>query len=269
MKNNAYKITVFSDLNSATHKILKTTVKLAKIINGEIEIFTIKKPSEIVDIDNQLSAMRSINTEHSVIDKKLKKLIGPISEEYEFDLRYSYTFGNLKNEIIKYIKDRNPDIIVLGRRKNRRLSFVGDGITEFVLNTFRGPVLIASGKHALEPGKKLSLGVLNGTGRSLNLEFAEDLMAYVQKPTKSFTFVKNSESSKTKKISQDKEIIEYIFEYNDGAINSLSKYIAKNNIDLLYISRGKEDSDEESNLNLSDFWRIINKTKISVLISGK
>ncbi len=269
MKKRTYKIVVLSDLNNVTDRMLKNTVKFAKIIHGEITIFNIKRPTEIVDIDNQLSAMRSINTEHSAIDRQLSELIAPISKSQEIDIKYSFVFGNIKDEISNYIKEHSPDIIVLGRRKYKPLSFIGDGITEFVLETFDGPVLIASGEHDLEPGEKLSFGVLNDSGHSMNLEFAVDLMSHVLKPIKSFKFVKNSNASKNKTLSQNKEVIEYVFEYSDGAINSLSKYISKNKVDLLYLRRVRNGSDDERVLKLSDIGHIINKTSASVLVSGK
>ncbi|MGB6154225.1 MAG: universal stress protein [Pricia sp.] len=269
MTNRTYKILVLSDLNNATDKMLANTVRLAKIINGEIAIFNVKRPTEIVAIDNQLSAMRSINTEHSVIDKKLSKLIAPISKSQEVDITHSFAFGNVKDEISSYIKKHTPDIIVLGRRKYNPLSFVGDGITEFVLKTFDGPILIASDKYVMEPEEKMALGVLNGSARSLNLEFAEDLMANVLKPIKSFKFVKNSNAPKPTKLAKDGEITEYVFDYNDRAVSSLSKYISKNRVDLLYLGRGKKGSVDEKTLKLSDIWHIINAIKASVLVSGR
>lgn len=269
MKNKRYKILVLSDLNSATGNILKSAISLAKIIHGEIEILYIGKPTEIVGNDNQLSAMRTINTEHTVTDGKFKELITPISETYGMDIKYKFIIGNVKNEIDNYIKEYRPDILVLGMRKQRPLNLIGDSITAFVLNTFDGAILISSDKHGLEPGERLSIGVLNGLEQSFKMEFAEELMAHVRKPIKSFKFTKNSEVSKNENVSsQDKEIIEYVFEYNDSSINSLSKYLSKSNIDLLFLNRESKDSGNEKNLMMLDIKTIINKVNVSLLVYG-
>ena len=58
-----YKILVLSNLDSSTQKILKSAVSLAKMIDGQIEVFSVTKPTEIIAGDNQLSAIRTINTQ--------------------------------------------------------------------------------------------------------------------------------------------------------------------------------------------------------------
>ena len=131
-----YKILVLSDLKSTNGYILRSTISLANMINGDIHFLYVKKPTEIVEKDNQLSANRIINQMHSETDKKIKKLIDPISKEYDVNINYKYTFGNVKNEIENYIMDYQPDIIVLGKRKSNALNLVGDNITNFILNKY-------------------------------------------------------------------------------------------------------------------------------------
>ena len=75
MKNNKYKILVLSDLKKSTSATLKTAVSLAKMIDGEIEFFHVKKPIDIVEKENQLSAIRTINENHTLIRKKIEKLL--------------------------------------------------------------------------------------------------------------------------------------------------------------------------------------------------
>ena len=99
MKSKKYKLLVLSDLNDSTLDILKSSVSLAKIIDGEINFFYVKKPTDIVGKENQLSALRTINKEHTVIDNKIKTVLKTISSDIAFDINYSFTFGNVKNEI--------------------------------------------------------------------------------------------------------------------------------------------------------------------------
>ena len=58
-----YKIVVFSDLKKSLGNTLKSTLSLAKMLNGEIAIFHVKKATEVVTEDSHLSAIRSLNIE--------------------------------------------------------------------------------------------------------------------------------------------------------------------------------------------------------------
>lgn len=260
---------MLSDLNKSSGTMLKSTVGLAKMINGEIEVFHVKKPSDIVDSENQLSAMRTINSKHNAVDKKIQGLISPIARDFGKNIPYSFAFGNVKNEIGAYIKKRQPDIIVLGKRKSKPFNLIGDSITEFVLNTHSGVVLIVADKNVLVPNNEISLGTLNNTQPSLNLEFGEDLMKHIEKPLKSFKIIKNS--SNVKEVSRAKEegVIEYVFEHNDGTIKNLSNYLSKSNISLLSIDRAKKNPENEQKLMTPDINGIIGKLNTNLLISGK
>ena len=83
MKNNKYKILVLSDLNKSADFRLKSTVSLAKMIDGDITLFHVKKPTDIVDRESQLSAMRSINKEHIVTNKKIESLVRPFRQDFK------------------------------------------------------------------------------------------------------------------------------------------------------------------------------------------
>ena len=65
MKNNRYKILVLSDLKDSTNSILKSSVSLAKMINGDVAFFHVKKATDVVENDSQLSAIRTINKLHT------------------------------------------------------------------------------------------------------------------------------------------------------------------------------------------------------------
>ena len=113
--------------------------------------------------------MRTISKEHIIIEKKIQNLVTPISKEYDVNINTSFAFGNVKNEIENRIKTAQPDVIVLGKRKQKKLSFIGDNITDFVLSIHEGAVMIASEIDGLEPEKELSLGFYNNEKEPLNL----------------------------------------------------------------------------------------------------
>jgi len=263
MKKVKYKILVLSDLKKSTNTILKSTVSLAKMIDGDIEFFHVKKPTEIIERESQLSAMRSLNKEHNTTDKKIQKLIKAISKDYEMQINYKFSFGHVKNEIEKCIDSYKPDIIVLGKRQSKSFSFIGDNMVNFVLNKHKGVIMVAAEENALEPNKEISIGVLNGIEQLLNLEFADELMGHTQKPLKSFKIVNNSKTLKEPQEPADKNTIEYVFEQGDNAIKNLSNYLSKNNINLFCVDRGSK-----TNLIKSDLKDVINNLNVSLLLTG-
>src|SRR5690606_36439699 len=227
-KNHPYKILVLSDLKGTTDNTLKSTVSLAKMINGSIHLFHVKKPTQIVERDNQLSAKRSINEKYTATDNKIQNIISPISKEFGIDINYNFAFWNLKNEISKYIQELQPDVIVLGKRKPKKLKLLGDKIADFILKEHKGVILIAGNENHMEPNQQVSLGVLNSQNNSLNLAFAENLFANSQTPLKVFKFVKNATSSKNSETISDANTVEYVFEHNDNTLNNLPNYLSKN-----------------------------------------
>lgn len=260
-----HKILVLSNLDSSTQSILKSTVSIAKMISGEIEVFNVTKPTEIVDRESQLSAMRTINDKHTVTGKKMKNLITPISKAYEMDIKYSFVFGNVKNEIKSLIEERKPDIIVLGKRKSSPLKLIGDNITQYVFNTFKETIMIAADESTLEPNKEISLGMLNNAEPLGNLRFAEDLIANTKNSLKSFKIVKKLGASEAMTAPANKKTVEYVFEHNDGSIKSLSNYLKKSKINFLYLNRMKKKVDDTM---VSDIKSLVNKLDVTLLVTS-
>ncbi|PKQ44988.1 universal stress protein [Confluentibacter flavum] len=265
---NKPKILVLSNLKNSTINILKSTISLAKMVDGDIQFFYVKKPTEIVEKDNQLSANRAINQEHNVIENKIQNLINPISKDYGVSINYSYSFGNVKNEIDKYITEHQPDIIVLGKKQSNSLSFIGDNITAFILKKYPGIVMIADNQNYLEPNKELSLGLLNNIEPSVNKDLLEHLISYTQEPIKSFKIIKNSNTFKETDITSDKKTIEYVFEHNDNTIKNLSNYLSINNINLLYMDRGNKNSKSKKRLLKSEINEVLKNLNVSLLLTG-
>ena len=130
--NKNYKILVLSDLKEPITNVLKSTISLAKIIGADIQFFHVKRAAEIVETENQLSAMRKINREYITTDKKIRKEVFSFSSNFDVSINYAFSFGNVKEEIVKYIKDYKPDVIVLGKRKKNPLSIIGDNVTQLL-----------------------------------------------------------------------------------------------------------------------------------------
>tara|TARA_R110002074_G_scaffold203460_4_gene371512 strand:+ start:1689 stop:2495 length:807 start_codon:yes stop_codon:yes gene_type:complete len=263
MRKNNYKIVVLSDLKDDVKSILKSAITLSKMIDGEIKFFHVRSASDVVEKENQLSAMRSINSEFKTIDKKIQQLLAPISKEYDVAINAKFSIGNVKNEIDKYIKEIQPDIIVLGKKKSTSFSFIGDNLTDFILKTHRGVIMISYENTTLEPNKEIALGLLNYEMPLSNLDFSDALIKNSKKPLKSFKIAKGAGLSKDLALSAKEKIVEYVFEKNDNSIKNLSNYVSKNNINLFCINRSGQNYK-----NKADVKDLIGKINASLLISA-
>jgi nucleotide-binding universal stress UspA family protein len=267
MKRNTYKILVLSDLKEGTTSTLKNTVSLSKIINADVEFFYVKKPTDIIERESQLSAMRTISKEHIAVEKEIQNLVAPFSKDYNININTSFAFGNVKSEIESIINKTQPDIVVLGKRKQKMLSFIGDSITEFVLNTHKGAVMIASDTFGLEPGAELSLGFFNNQKEPLNLNFTDELIKQTAQPLKSFSIVEKSNKTREKLVSTTNKTVDYVFEKNDNAFKTLSSYLVKNKVNLLCINRGIQSN--EQNLLTPEIKDVVNKISVSLLFTNE
>lgn len=234
MKN---KILVLSDIDSSAKGSLTNALNLAKIVAGEIIFFCVKKPTDIVENESQLSAMRVINEKFLETDNQIKSTIAALSNDEKIKISYKISFGNLKDEISKQIKAIKPAIIVLGKQKSKIFSFLGDNIIDYVLKEFSGTVMITSDKIMLEANSELSLGLLNDHKNLSKNEFKKRIVSFAKKPLKSFQISNNA--SLKKEVANPEKIIEYIFEEGDNVLRNIDNYLIKNKIQLLFVPREK------------------------------
>ena len=231
------KILVLSDLNKSTSKTLKSSVGLAKIIAADINFFYVKKPTEVIEKESQLSAIRIINKEYFSIDKKVKDLISPISDHYNVNINYSFTIGNIKNQIERYLDENKPDIIVLGKRKTKIVNFIGDYITPFILKKHKRTFVIADDKNGLEPNKQLSLGLFNHT--KAHGKLIENIINSTKQHLTPFKITENASNLKKPSSLEKKKTVEYLFEKGDNVIKNISNYLSQCNVNLLFVHREK------------------------------
>lgn len=268
MKTNKYKIAVLTDLKKSAIETLKSTISLAKMIEADIEVFHVKKPTDIVKHESQLSAFRTINEQHTSTKKKLEDLISSVSGDKEINIKYSYMFGNVKNEIEDYLTQHKPDMIVLGKRSPKSLNLNGDSLTNFIIKIFKGAILITGNDNILESKQELSLGILNRKNVTVNSSLGQDVLSLSQKPIKAFSFVKQDNQSRISKKQPDSKTVDYVFEHNDNTIKNLSNYLTKTNINMLYLDR-ENNSNNVQGLKQSEIKSVINSLNISILLSSQ
>lgn len=143
-KNRNYKVLVLLDLKKSSKETIDYSAKLIKQIDVDVECFCVKKPTEVIDTVSQLSAMREINSVCLKTKKQLLQLAKPLFDNAKSNVKTSYAIGHIRNEIEDKLREVKPDIVVLGKRKEKLFNFLGDDITDFVYKTHDGAVLIAS-----------------------------------------------------------------------------------------------------------------------------
>ena len=256
------KILILSDLKSKTPDVLRQAIALSKIIPSDLEFLHVKKPTELVKTESQLSAVRVINESTKIAKKKIKDLLEPITEKYGTKVNYKYSFGNIKNEIEKYIKSSKPDIIVLGKRRSNTLSFVGDNIIDFVLRSHKGAVYIASHKSKIAPENNLSVGIFNEVESNLeNNNLIQRLVEFSTIPLKHFKIGVKSDDREHNDMFLSKKTVEYVFEDSSDVISVISNYIPKSKVNLLCLNRNRNFS---KNKNIKE---IIRSVDVSAFIT--
>tara|TARA_R110000868_G_scaffold343120_6_gene604198 strand:+ start:1006 stop:1857 length:852 start_codon:yes stop_codon:yes gene_type:complete len=267
MERNKHKIALFTVLQGDISGVLKSAASLAQMINGEIEVLNVTKPTAVIGKDNQLSAMRSLNREYILTEKRMKDILSPIIDNYGVPVKYSSTFGNVKNEIDRYLRENNPDIIVLGRHKSKHFNTAENRIINFVLSVFKGTVLIVPHDKGLEPGMKLGIGALNCSEAVFNSSFTEELFLHAKSVLKSFNIVESSNVLPQTGSSLGRKTINYVFDNNENTVNNLPVYLSISNIDLLFLDGGKKEKEDIS--RLLTLYDMVRKSDINLLVTGE
>jgi nucleotide-binding universal stress UspA family protein len=257
MKTNKHEILVLLDLKGDIINPITTAVSLAKLIDGHIHVFYVRKPIDVIESDSQLSALRTINRSYIETSNDIKNIIASMSKDFSGSISYSHTFGNIKHSILDYLKANSPDVIILGKKKIKPFNLIRNNITDFIVKNYEGAIMIAAPENSLKPNKELSLGVLNSSDESISSDFTKNMLMQVQKPLK---FLKmNRLSGKMYSISENNKNNELIFDNRYKSMKGLSSYLTKSNINLLYVSRSIESK--------SEIKRVIKNVEVSVLIS--
>ena len=264
MNTPKYKLLVLTDLSKACNIALENAVNLSKIIGGSIDVFHVLKPSDIPEYENQFSTLHSIGEERTKKNIQLRNIAKEIAKKSNVTIRTRCILGNLKDEATEHIEAINPDIVVLGKRPQKLVNFLGDGFTKFILDTFEGSVLISGKEKALQPSEVMSLGMLNTTEDELPAVVTNDLRKHSKKQMKRFHV--RSEKEQVSQIAETENVITYEFESDNSAMNNIAKYVAKNNIGLLCINSNVEKNTGHLQSLKSNIKEAIEKINAPILI---
>ena len=152
--------------------------------------------------------------------------------------------------------------MVLGKRKSKTLRFIGDNITDFVMKTHKGAVMIASEKKELISANELSLGLLNSTDDSFNNDLTKQLIEKTQRPLRSFK-IANKDSREVETLSDNNnKTVDYVFEDSSSAMKTISDYVNRNKINLLCVDRGTD------NPKMANYAKnAVSKVNVSLLVT--
>ncbi len=262
MNTPKYKLLVLTDFSEACNTALENAVNLSKMINGSIDVFHVLKPSDVAEYENQFSAMRSIDEERVNKKTKLKALVRKISKNTDVKITASCILGNLKDETMERIEALKPDIVVIGKRTQKLINFLGDGFTKFILDTFNGSVLISGKEKVMSPSETMSIGLFNATPDELSLELTKDLRKHTKNPIKQFKVRTDAEKAAT--IAEN--VITFEFENGSNTMNTIASYVAKNNIGILCINPHEKKSTGRFQGLKSNIKQAIQKINVPILI---
>ncbi|HBR55008.1 MAG TPA: hypothetical protein DEA82_12820 [Flavobacteriaceae bacterium] len=265
--NNKYKVLVLSDLTDDSINVLQTATKVAQIIDGQVDLFHVRKATNVVKQSNQLAAMRAINDNYKAIEKELNSLAGSVSEIDEIKINPVFSFGNIKKQIENHIETTKPDIVVLGKRKSVKPALFGDKIIPFVLKKFKGEVLLID-KDTVWDTQALSVGLFNATDNvDSNSQFIHHVIARSEKPVRAFKVADKTIAENEGNDPTLKEVVSYIFEKNDDALKTISNYMSKNKVNLMFVDRKPSTSKVATGLSISELNNLIDNLKAPLLLS--
>lgn len=261
------------DKSKASSKILKDAVKFAKIIEGSIDIFQVEPPTNVVKYDNQITIMRDIDEERFKQEMVLKEIVSSIKNEEGLPVICNFTFGNVKNEIKNHIEKTKPDIVVLGKRKKKVVGLLGDQITEDIINSFTGSVLISGNTKGLSSFENQSIGFFNTIDGIEKIALVNDLKEHTKKPLKFFKTLSDEELRSKKEVLEKmkeqelkKNAIVYEFDANNNNGTEMASFISKNNLALLCVHKNVDENSSLKGKLAKIITKTIEKINVPVLV---
>lgn len=259
---NKYDIVALVDLTKTSQRALHQAVELAKTLNGRVEAFHVKAPTEAAKYDNQLSAMRSIHEDNRDSKNKLKEIVEQLSATEDFPISFKTGYGNVKSTLKDYVNRKQPDILVLGRRKPRPLSLLGDGVTDFVLNECPSHVLITGEKYEVPSFKEVQLGIFGYSSQIQEVDIIRDLRKNNNHPMRMFGIKTDEKEEAMENQTDSGEVISYVFSKGANAWDGITSYVSRTDTQLFCIPRHSKDK----SIKPSTTKRLLQKLEVPILI---
>ncbi|MDC6363334.1 MULTISPECIES: universal stress protein [Flavobacteriaceae] len=233
-KNNPkYRISVVLDLSKNSDQVFINAVEMAKTINASIEVLHVKPAIDVVKRESQFSAIDTIYKDDRETRAKMHSLIQHVPVGEELPIAYTLVYGNVKNTVKEHLEQHKPDIVVLGKRRNR-LGLWADSLTDFVVSEAKTNVLIMGEDHKFHTFRDLNLGFFGNEMQLKGLEIIKDLKRDNDKPVRLFQ-IKNQDASEPQQENLWKKTVSYVFTEGSNAMDGLVSYVARTNTQLLCV----------------------------------
>lgn len=261
MKAQHNKILTLIDIEEPIQTIIKSTINIAKTFDADVKFLYVKKAADLTRTENQLAVMRTMAEEQKAIET-FKKVLQRMQRRNQVRLDYVISEGPIKKTIPSEIRSYQPDLVVLGKRKPSVYRLIGKQVTELVLKNFDRPVLITHPTEVLEIKESLSLGVLNDLKSIKDNDLTNALIGHSKEPIKLFSITDGSEPTKSSEL-ENSRTISYSFENNQNAINNLTSYVHRNNVNLLFLGR-VDNEKPDNNVKVKDVLKRVNTSMLMV-----
>jgi nucleotide-binding universal stress UspA family protein len=246
MKNSqvqtGYNYLVLIDFSAASFNALKYAISLAKLINGNIHICHIGNPSRIVKKDNQVAALRALNSEVKKIEKKIGAIVEMIVTEGVNAIPHC-SIGNIIYEFKALTNLIQPDLIIIGKKlENLKLS---GKITGYLMNEYIGSLLIVRGNSMFQNNTKISVAYNENSFECYDSKLVFSLNNQTQYPLKLLSIKKSNAPLEKIKLTQKLSEASYEIDQNiqleqhSTITDGLILNIITNKTELLCIGRGK------------------------------
>jgi nucleotide-binding universal stress UspA family protein len=268
-----YDFLVLTDFSDASYIALKYAISLAKLIKSTIHVCHIANPEKIVENDNALMAIRSIELESKKIEKKIGAIIEIVTAE-GINVIPHYSIGNIIGEFKDRIDVINPDLVILGRKvENPKLS---GKITSYLMNQYKGSLLIVKEDNKFQNDTKISIACNENTFELYDSNLVFSLNNQTKAPIRLLNIKSINDSNDKIKVPQtwresSYEIDQNIqFEQNSTVLDGLLQHISNNSTELLCIGRGKPRNLFRRVISSSPttVLDVINKIDIPILVMG-
>nr|WP_298998790.1 hypothetical protein [uncultured Allomuricauda sp.] len=247
-----YRISVLMDSGLSSAKALQNAAKLAKVLNGRVEVVCIKSPLSVVKQANQFSAKRDIYEDSRTVKTEIQGLISKIGEQEGLNISFQINYGNIKNKLKDYLITAEPDILVLTKRRYKSLGGI-EGKTN---------LLIMGDDDDFHSFKDISLGVFGETLQNTEVDIIKDLKRETSKPVRLFSIRKGKKRSEENE-HQTNEAVTYVFSEGANALDGLTSYVKRTKTELFCISKQK---DGKSTFQNDQTDQILRKVSVPVLL---
>ncbi|MDG1572909.1 universal stress protein [Robiginitalea sp. M366] len=170
-------VLALTTLDESSRILLDQAARIAEKMQVPLAVLHVKEPAKAIRQDNQFSAKKELYQDYGNTAEQLKALCKDLPVPATCNLIYSHISSGVRETI----RESNPHVVVLGRRRPKLGGLLGDRLTEWVLEEARGSVLIVDlekGLHSETVGVFADRGEIELEPWDALLEMESDAMRY-------------------------------------------------------------------------------------------